>query len=168
MTDIPSFAYADLWGERPIRSVANLTRADGHEFLELAPAGRRACTGSSASRSRAPRLRSSGCARVGCAAPPYSRSNEGSAVPDVTVKRADEFETYFLGAMSKVRSGLGVESFGMQLMDCRRTRTATRSTTTPMTARRRSTSCWRAPPPSPPADEEHRLEPGVCARVGPG
>jgi len=37
MTDIPSFEYADLWGERQIRSVANLTRRDGEEFLELAP-----------------------------------------------------------------------------------------------------------------------------------
>jgi len=36
MSDIPSFPYADLWGERVIRSVANLTRADGAEFLELA------------------------------------------------------------------------------------------------------------------------------------
>lgn len=36
MSDIPSFAYADLWGERSIASVANLTRADGREFLELA------------------------------------------------------------------------------------------------------------------------------------
>jgi propanol-preferring alcohol dehydrogenase len=36
MTDIPSFAYDDLWEERMIRSVANLTRRDGHEFLELA------------------------------------------------------------------------------------------------------------------------------------
>ncbi|MDQ6834715.1 MAG: zinc-dependent alcohol dehydrogenase family protein [Actinomycetota bacterium] len=36
MSDIPSFAYADLWQERSIRSVANLTRQDGHEFLELA------------------------------------------------------------------------------------------------------------------------------------
>ena len=36
MSDIPSFRYADLWGERSIRSVANLTRADGLEFLELA------------------------------------------------------------------------------------------------------------------------------------
>lgn len=33
MSDIPSFPYADLWGERIIRSVANLTRADGLEFL---------------------------------------------------------------------------------------------------------------------------------------
>ena len=36
MTDIPPFPYADLWGERSIVSVANLTRADGNEFLELA------------------------------------------------------------------------------------------------------------------------------------
>ena len=35
MTDIPSFPYADLWGERSVLSVANLTRADGAEFLEL-------------------------------------------------------------------------------------------------------------------------------------
>lgn len=37
MSDIPSFPYALLWGERGVRSVANLTRADGHAFLELAP-----------------------------------------------------------------------------------------------------------------------------------
>ena len=37
MSDIPSFAYADLWGERVICSVANLTRRDGEEFLEIAP-----------------------------------------------------------------------------------------------------------------------------------
>jgi propanol-preferring alcohol dehydrogenase len=36
MTDIPSFGYDDLWEERMIRSVANLTRRDGQEFLELA------------------------------------------------------------------------------------------------------------------------------------
>lgn len=36
MSDIPAFPYADLWGERMIRSVANLTRADGQGFLELA------------------------------------------------------------------------------------------------------------------------------------
>lgn len=36
MSDIPSFPYSDLWGERSISSVANLTRADGQEFLELA------------------------------------------------------------------------------------------------------------------------------------
>lgn len=37
MSDIPAFPYADLWGERMIRSVANLTRADGIDFLALAP-----------------------------------------------------------------------------------------------------------------------------------
>ncbi len=37
MSDIPAFPYADLWGERMIRSVANLTRRDGEEFLALAP-----------------------------------------------------------------------------------------------------------------------------------
>lgn len=36
MSDIPQFPYALLWGERTIRSVANLTRRDGEEFLELA------------------------------------------------------------------------------------------------------------------------------------
>jgi propanol-preferring alcohol dehydrogenase len=37
MSDIPSFPYDILWGERTVRSVANLTRKDGREFLELAP-----------------------------------------------------------------------------------------------------------------------------------
>jgi alcohol dehydrogenase, propanol-preferring len=37
MTDIPSFPYELLWGERMLRSVANLTRRDGEEFLALAP-----------------------------------------------------------------------------------------------------------------------------------
>jgi propanol-preferring alcohol dehydrogenase len=37
MSDIPGFPYADLWQERVIRSVANLTRADAEEFLALAP-----------------------------------------------------------------------------------------------------------------------------------
>lgn len=37
MSDVPSFPYSLLWGERVIRSVANLTRRDGEEFLALAP-----------------------------------------------------------------------------------------------------------------------------------
>lgn len=36
MSDIPSFSYSRLWGERIVRSVANLTRKDGAEFLSLA------------------------------------------------------------------------------------------------------------------------------------
>jgi alcohol dehydrogenase, propanol-preferring len=37
MSDVPSFPYELLWGERVVRSVANLTRRDGEEFLGLAP-----------------------------------------------------------------------------------------------------------------------------------
>ena len=37
MSEIPAFPYEILWGERTLGSVANLTRADGEEFLELAP-----------------------------------------------------------------------------------------------------------------------------------
>ena len=37
MSDIPSFPYDILWGERLVRSVANLTRRDGEEFLAMAP-----------------------------------------------------------------------------------------------------------------------------------
>ncbi|MBN1210623.1 MAG: zinc-dependent alcohol dehydrogenase family protein [Myxococcaceae bacterium] len=37
MSDIPAFPYSLLWGERVVRSVANLTRQDGLEFLALAP-----------------------------------------------------------------------------------------------------------------------------------
>jgi propanol-preferring alcohol dehydrogenase len=37
MSDIPSFPYELLWGERVLRSVANLTRDDGHRFMHLAP-----------------------------------------------------------------------------------------------------------------------------------
>jgi propanol-preferring alcohol dehydrogenase len=36
MSDIPAFPYDILWGERAILSVANLTRADGREFMEIA------------------------------------------------------------------------------------------------------------------------------------
>jgi propanol-preferring alcohol dehydrogenase len=37
MSDIPSFPYALIWGKRVLRSVANLTRQDAFEFLDLAP-----------------------------------------------------------------------------------------------------------------------------------
>ena len=37
MSDIPSLPYQNLWDERVLRSVANLTRRDAIEFLELAP-----------------------------------------------------------------------------------------------------------------------------------
>jgi len=37
MSDIPTFPYRLLWEERVLRSVANLTRRDAEEFLEIAP-----------------------------------------------------------------------------------------------------------------------------------
>ena len=37
MSDIPSFPYSELWGERTLRSVANMTRMDGDALLGLAP-----------------------------------------------------------------------------------------------------------------------------------
>jgi propanol-preferring alcohol dehydrogenase len=37
MSPIPEFTYDLLWGERVLRSVANLTRTDGNEFMKLAP-----------------------------------------------------------------------------------------------------------------------------------
>ena len=37
MSEIPAFSYDLLWGERALRSVANLTRQDGEEFMKLAP-----------------------------------------------------------------------------------------------------------------------------------
>jgi alcohol dehydrogenase, propanol-preferring len=40
MSDIPSFPYSLLWGERTLRSVANLTRRDGEQFMHLAPLAR--------------------------------------------------------------------------------------------------------------------------------
>jgi propanol-preferring alcohol dehydrogenase len=40
MSDIPAFSYSLLWGERSLRSVANLTRRDGEEFMRLAPLAR--------------------------------------------------------------------------------------------------------------------------------
>ena len=37
MSDIPQFPYSILWGERTVRSIANLTRRDAEKFLALAP-----------------------------------------------------------------------------------------------------------------------------------
>ncbi len=45
MSDIPSFPYSLLWGERIVRSVANLTRADGHDFMRLAARSGNTCHG---------------------------------------------------------------------------------------------------------------------------
>ncbi len=87
---------------------------------------------------------------------------------DVTVKRTEDFETYFLGAMRRVRSGLGVSSFGMQLMSLppneerypEHDHSADGQEEVYVTLEGSAT--LRA------GGEEHRLEPGTYARVGPG
>ena len=75
MSDIPAFPYSILWGERSIRSVANLTRRDGEEFM----GSRRACPCAR----RRPHIRwvtpitpSTTFAAVGFAARPYSCREE--------------------------------------------------------------------------------------------
>ena len=50
------------------------------------------------------------------AAAPASSRIKGTHLADVTVKTIDEFEATFGGGMLKVRAGLGVESFGMQIL----------------------------------------------------
>ena len=68
MSDIPSFPYELLWGERVVRSVANLTRADGEEFLALAPEIPVRDPRSRTCRSRRRTRRSGGSARATCEA----------------------------------------------------------------------------------------------------
>jgi propanol-preferring alcohol dehydrogenase len=64
MSEIPSFPYELLWHERTLSSVANLTRADGREFLRLAEEAKLQASVRSFSLSEAPRaielLRSGG------------------------------------------------------------------------------------------------------------
>ena len=71
MSDIPSFSYELLWGERVVRSVANLTRRDGEEFLALAPRCRCAPR-SRRSRSARRTRRSHGCGPATSGARPSS------------------------------------------------------------------------------------------------
>jgi uncharacterized cupin superfamily protein len=86
---------------------------------------------------------------------------------DVTVKRTDEFETYFLGAMSKVRSGLGVESFGMQLMNLPPNEDRYPEHDHAHDGQEEVYVTLEGAATLTVGDEEHRLEPGVWARVGP-
>ena len=78
MSDIPSFPYSALWEERSIASVANLTRADGHEFLRVAPR-RRCARQPRPTRSTGPTRRSTICARASSKARPCSCPERASA-----------------------------------------------------------------------------------------
>jgi uncharacterized cupin superfamily protein len=88
-------------------------------------------------------------------------------MPDVTVKRLDEFEAVFGGGMRRVRAGLGVTSFGMQVIelppnfsmypDHDHSHDEQEEVYAPLTGR----ATLRV------GDEEFELEPGMFARVGP-
>ena len=78
MSDIPAFPYADLWGERRICSVANLTRADGVELLGLGRRGWTSAPRRPRSPCRRPTRRWTRCVTAGCAAPPCSSPTSAS------------------------------------------------------------------------------------------
>ena len=85
---------------------------------------------------------------------------------DVTVKRIDEFEPTFGGGMLKVRAGLGVESFGMQVLRVPAERgSLSRPTTISMTARRRCTWSLEGVATLRAGGEEHEL---AARRLRPG
>ena len=120
MSDIPSFPYEILWGERTLRSVANLTRRDGEEFMALAPQVPVRTEVAEYPLERAnPALDDLRGGRVRGAAVLGRGSNieRGSLMADVTVKRLEEFEAIFGGGFRRVRAGLGVSSFGLAVMD---------------------------------------------------
>ena len=86
---------------------------------------------------------------------------------DVTVKRAEEFERTFRGGMLKARAGLGVSAFGMQILrfpagasrypEHDHSHDGQEEVYLVLEGRARLVA----------GDEEHKLEPGVFARVGP-
>ena len=100
MSEIPSFPYEILWGERILRSVANLTRLDGEEFLSSRRWFRFVPKCASYAWSRQ-MWRWRTCAAVGCEVPLFSKSavsgREELLLADVTVKRLEDFEAIFHG-----------------------------------------------------------------------
>ncbi|MDX6633175.1 MAG: hypothetical protein QOG09_1506 [Solirubrobacterales bacterium] len=88
---------------------------------------------------------------------------------DVTVKRLEDFESVFGGGMKRVRAGLGVTSFGMQVIDLPPKfsgypeHTHSHDEQEEVYAPLSGSVRLRVGD-----DEEHELEPGVFARVGPG
>ena len=87
---------------------------------------------------------------------------------DMTVKRLEEFDAVFGGGMRRVRAGLGVTSFGVQVIELPpgfahypqhdHTHDEQEEVYTVLSGRATLTA----------GDQEHELEPGVFARVGPG
>ena len=74
MSEIPSFSYDLLWGERVLRSVANLTRKDGEEFMAARSGRCRFALRSGSFRCKRRTKPFSTCAPANYVAPPCSRS----------------------------------------------------------------------------------------------
>jgi uncharacterized cupin superfamily protein len=86
---------------------------------------------------------------------------------DVTVKRTEDFEPTFHGGMLKARSGLGVTSFGMQLLRFPPNATRYPEHDHAADGQEEVYTVLEGVATLAAGGEEHRLEPGVFARVGP-
>ena len=119
---------------RPLRCEPDAR--DGEEFIALAPAGSGARPRSRYIRSPRPTVRWMTCVTVGFGEPPFWRSAASltrervararrtlakgrgrDQMPDVTVKRVEDFEAIFGGGFRRARAGLGVSSFGLAVID---------------------------------------------------
>lgn len=88
---------------------------------------------------------------------------------DVTVKRLDEFDTAYGGVMKRVRAGLGVRSFGMQVFDLPPQLTdAYPEHDHSEDGQEEVYTVLKGSATLHAGGEQHELEPGVFARVGPG
>lgn len=87
---------------------------------------------------------------------------------DVTVKRLDEFDSAFGGAMKLVRHGLGVGSFGLQVMDFPPNADQYPEHDHAHDGQEEVYTALEGVAILRAGGEEHRLEPGTFARVGPG
>jgi uncharacterized cupin superfamily protein len=87
---------------------------------------------------------------------------------DVTVKNLDEFEAVFGGGMRRVRAGLGVTSFGIQVMELPPNFSGYPEHDHSHDNQEEVYTALSGSAVLQTGDEEHTLEPGVFARVGPG
>ena len=87
---------------------------------------------------------------------------------DVTVKKLDDFDTAFGGAFKLVRHGLGVESFGLQVMDFPANATQYPEHDHAEDGQEEVYTALQGTAKLQVGGEEHELRPGVFARVGPG
>jgi uncharacterized cupin superfamily protein len=87
---------------------------------------------------------------------------------DVTVKRLDEFEAVFGGGMRRVRAGLGVTSFGVQVIELPPDFSMYPAHDHTHDEQEEVYLALEGKPTLQVGDNEYELEPGVFARVGPG